>query len=66
MKHHYPFAYFVAATAFALGMIPASAAAQAKKYDAPKLSTEHSKPAAHTADGHVDLSGMWIETCAAL
>ena len=68
MKRHYPLGYFVAA-AFALGMISASAGAQtdsAKKYAAPKLSSERTKPAPRAADGHVDLSGMWLEKYAAL
>jgi hypothetical protein len=69
MKHRYPLACFAAAAAFTLGMISASASAQTdstKKYAAPKLSSERTKPAPHTADGHVDLSGMWLEKYAAL
>jgi hypothetical protein len=37
-----------------------------KKYTPPALHKGDSKPAPHAADGHVDLSGMWIEKYAAL
>ena len=72
MKRHHPLAYFMVSAVTVLGMIPAFAAAQTdgnqapKKYTTPKLSSEHSKPAPHTADGHVDLSGMWLEKYASL
>jgi len=37
-----------------------------KKYAPPSVSKDHSKPAPRTADGHPDLSGMWIEKYGAL
>jgi hypothetical protein len=43
-----------------------SAAPQGKKYAPPKLSSDRSKPAPRAADGHPDLSGMWIEKYGAL
>lgn len=38
----------------------------AKKYQPPPLPSDHSKPTPRTADGHPDLSGMWIEKYTAL
>lgn len=37
-----------------------------KKYNPPAMHTGQSAPAPHAADGHVDLSGMWLEKYAAL
>lgn len=39
---------------------------QGKKYSPPQLSKDRSKPAPRTAEGHPDLSGMWIERYATL
>src|SRR5690242_12631955 len=38
-----------------------SAAQSAKQYAPPPLPSGHSKSTTRTADGNVDLSGMWIE-----
>ena len=59
-----------AAMLAALGLATVSAQADknqgTKKYAPPSLSKDHSKPAPRTADGHPDLSGMWIEKYGAL
>ena len=71
MKHHHVLGYLLAA-AMVAAVCAASASAQAdkdqgtKKYAPPALSKDHSKPTPRTADGHPDLSGMWIEKYGAL
>jgi hypothetical protein len=71
MKLHHVLGYLLAAAMIA-SVCVASAAAQAdkdqgtKKYAPPTLSKDHSKAAPRTADGHPDLSGMWIEKYGAL
>ena len=71
MKHHHVLGCLLAATMVA-SVCAASASAQAdknqetKKYAPPALSKDHSKPTPRTADGHPDLSGMWIEKYGAL
>jgi hypothetical protein len=69
MKHHHVLACLLAASVVA-GLASVSASAQtdqgAKKYAPPALSKDHSKPTPRTADGHPDLSGMWIEKYGAL
>jgi hypothetical protein len=71
MKHHHVLGCLLAATMVA-SVCAASASAQAdknqetKKYAPPTLSKDHSKPTPRTADGHPDLSGMWIEKYGAL
>jgi len=75
MKRNYFFSALAVAAAAFWVLSPAPASAQSKtssqksadtKYDAPALHKGQSAPAPHTADGHVDLSGMWIEKYAAL
>src|SRR5437879_9249685 len=71
MKHRYCLGCLSAAARIA-GRSATTASAQAdkdqgtKKYAPPSLPTDHSKPAPRTADGHPDLSGMWIEKYGAL
>ncbi len=71
MKHLYLLGYLIAA-AMITGVGSTRASAQAdkdqgtKKYAPPSLPKDHSKPAPRTADGHPDLSGMWIEKYGAL
>lgn len=71
MKHHHVLGCLLAAAMIA-SVCVGSAAAQAgkdqgtKKYAPPALSKDHSKPTPRTADGHPDLSGMWIEKYGAL
>jgi hypothetical protein len=71
MKHHHVLGHLLAAAMIA-SVCVASAAAQAdkdqgtKKYAPPTLSKDHSKTAPRAADGHPDLSGMWIEKYGAL
>jgi hypothetical protein len=69
MKHHHLLGCLLAAAMFA-GLASVAAFAQAdqgaKKYAPPALSKDHSKPAPRAADGHPDLSGMWIEKYGAL
>jgi hypothetical protein len=71
MKHHHVLGCLLAA-AMVASVCAASASAQAdknqetKKYAPPALSKDHSKPTPRTADGHPDLSGMWIEKYGAL
>jgi hypothetical protein len=69
MKHHYLLGYVIAA-AMIFGLSGTSASAQTdqgtKKYAPPSVSKDHSKPAPRTADGHPELSGMWIEKYGAL
>jgi hypothetical protein len=69
MKHHHLLGCLLAA-AIVAGLVSVTAFAQAeqgvKKYAPPALSKDHSKPAPHAADGHPDLSGMWIEKYGAL
>ena len=71
MKHRYLLGCLIAAAMIA-GLSSTTASAQAdrdqgtKKYAPPSLPTDHSKPAPRRADGHPDLSGMWIEKYGAL
>lgn len=71
MKHHH-FLGCLLAAAMVVSICAASVSAQAdkdqgtKKYAPPTLSKDHSKPTPRTADGHPDLSGMWIEKYGAL
>ena len=71
MKQRYLLGYVIAA-AMIVGLNWTTARAQTdkdqggKKYAPPALSKDHSKPTPHTADGHPDLSGMWIEKYGAL
>jgi hypothetical protein len=71
MKLHHVLGCLLAA-AMVASVCAASASAQAdknqetKKYAPPTLSKDHSKPTPRTADGHPDLSGMWIEKYGAL
>jgi hypothetical protein len=71
MKLHHVLGCLLAA-AMVASVCAASASAQAdknqetKKYAPPALSKDHSKPTPRTADGHPDLSGMWIEKYGAL
>jgi len=71
MKHRHVLGCLLAA-AMVASVCAASASAQAdkdqgtKKYAPPALSKDHSKPTPRTADGHPDLSGMWIEKYGAL
>jgi hypothetical protein len=71
MKHRHAFGCLLAA-AMVASVCAASVSAQAdkdqgtKKYAPPALSKDHSKPTPRTADGHPDLSGMWIEKYGAL
>ena len=65
-RHHYLLGYIFAAAMIA-GLAFTSASAQTdKKYAPPSLTTDRSKPAPRTADGHPDLSGMWVEKFGAL
>jgi len=71
MNHRYLLGYLIAATMITgVGSTRASAQADkdqgTKKYAPPSLPKDHSKPAPRTADGHPDLSGMWIEKYGAL
>lgn len=69
MKRYSLLKYVVAAALLAaFGVATASAQSDqgTKKYAPPSLSKDHSKPAPRTADGHPDLSGMWIEKYGAL
>ena len=68
MKCRYLLGYLAAAAmVIAFGVLTASAQSnQGKKYAPPSVSKDHSKPAPRTADGHPDLSGMWIERYGAL
>ena len=71
MKHRYLLGYLLAA-AMIIGVGGTIASAQVdkdqgtKKYAPPSLPKDHSKLAPRTADGHPDLSGMWIEKYGAL
>src|SRR5689334_200402 len=70
MKHHYLLGSVIAAAMIA-ALCCAKVSAQAnqdqgKKYAPPSLPKDHSKPAPRAADGHPDLSGMWIEKYGAL
>ena len=68
----YPLLKYLVAAAMVAALSLAGASAQSdkdqgtKKYAPPSLSKDHSKPAPRTADGHADLSGMWIEKYGAL
>jgi hypothetical protein len=70
MKNRHVLGFLIAAAV--ANVCAASASAQAdknqetKKYAPPALSKDHSKPTPRTADGHPDLSGMWIEKYGAL
>jgi hypothetical protein len=71
MKHRYLLGCLIgAAMIVGLGFTTASAQADKdqgiKKYAPPSLSKDHSKPAPRAADGHPELSGMWIEKYGAL
>ena len=71
MRHHGLLGYvLLAALVTALGTAVALAQTTTeegtKKYAPPSVSKDHSKPAPRTADGHPDLSGMWIEKYGAL
>lgn len=71
MRHHGLLGYVIAvAMVAAFGSMSALAQTPndqgTKKYAPPQLSKDHSKPAPRTADGHPDLSGMWIEKYGAL
>ncbi len=68
MRHRHLLGYLTAAAMIAaLAFTTASAQEQGtKKYAPPSLSKDHSKPAPRTADGHPDLSGLWIEKYGAL
>jgi hypothetical protein len=69
MKQRYLLGYLLAAALIiAFGSTTASAQSDqgTKKYAPPSVSKDHSKPAPRTADGHPDLSGMWIEKYGAL
>src|SRR5260370_719788 len=69
MRHRYLLGYLIAAAMImALGCTTVLAQADqgTKRYAPPSVSKDHSKPAPRTADGHPDLSGMWIEKYGAL
>jgi hypothetical protein len=69
MRHRYLLGYLIAAAMImALGCTTVLAQADqgTKRYAPPSISKDHSKPAPRTADGHPDLSGMWIEKYGAL
>src|SRR5579863_4250927 len=71
MKRHYLLGSLLAAVLIG-GFVSTPSSAQAdkdqgtKKYAPPALTKDHSKPTPRTADGHPDLSGMWIEKYGAL
>jgi hypothetical protein len=68
MTYRYLLGYLIAA-AMIVGFGSTRSFAQAdqgKKYAPPSLPKDHSKPAPRTADGHPELSGMWIEKYGAL
>jgi len=70
MKNRHVLGFLIAAAATSVWAASASAQAdknqETKKYAPPALSKDHSKPTPRTADGHPDLSGMWIEKYGAL
>jgi hypothetical protein len=71
MRHHGLLGYvllaaLVAAAGTAVALAQTTTEQGTKKYAPPSVSKDHSKPAPRTADGHPDLSGMWIEKYGAL
>jgi hypothetical protein len=68
MKYRYLLGYLltVATIVVLSSAITFAQAKQEKKYAPPALPKDHSKPVPRTADGHPDLSGMWIERYGAL
>ncbi len=71
MRHHTLLGYVIAAAmiaAFGSSVVSAQTTTDqgARKYAPPALPKDHSKAAPRAADGHPDLSGMWIEKYGAL